>query len=152
MPSWWRRLYGGGPLHLLVLLGCFSVVGYATVQIDTDPNLPRILVWFAAAVIVHDLVAYPLYSLLDHVVHGVLGRLRTPRVSPLNYLRVPALASGLLFAVYLSGIVRQGGPALRAASGQSQHPYLGRWLLLTAIAFAAGGLAYVTRLIRTRRR
>ena len=152
MPSWWRRLYGGGPLHLLVLLGCFSVVGYATVQIDADPNLPRILVWFAAAVIVHDLVAYPLYSLLDRVVHGVLDRLRAPRVSPLNYLRVPALASALLFAVYFPGIVRQGGPALRAASGQSQHPYLGRWLLLTAIAFAASSLAYRTRLIRTRRR
>jgi hypothetical protein len=152
MPSWWRRLYGAGPLHLLVLLGCFSVVGYATVQIKTDPNLPRILIWFAAAVIIHDLVAYPLYSLLDHVAHRVLGRLQEPRVSPLNYLRVPALASGLLFAVYFPGIVRQGGPALRAASGQSQQPYLGRWLLLTAIAFAVSGLAYVAHLIRTRRR
>ena len=152
MPSWWRRLYGAGPLHLLVLLGCFSVVGYATAQIETDPSLPRILVWFAAAVIIHDLVAYPLYSLLDRLAHGVLARLRAPRVSPLNYLRVPALASGLLFAVYLPGIIRQGGPSLRAASGQSQHPYLGRWLLLTATAFAISGLAYVTRLIRTRRR
>ena len=152
MPSWWRRLYGAGALHLLVLLGCFSVVGYATVQIKTDPNLPRILIWFAAAVIIHDLLAYPLYSLLDHVAHRVLRRLNAPRVSPLNYLRIPALASGLLFAVYFPGIVRQGGPALRAASGQSQHPYLGRWLLLTAAAFAISGLAYVTRLIQTRRR
>jgi hypothetical protein len=152
MPSWWRRLYGSGPLHLLVLLGCFSVVGYAVVQIETDPNLPRILVWFAAAVIVHDLVAYPLYSLLDRVVHGAVGRLRVPRVSPLNYLRVPALGSGLLFAVYFPGIVRQGGSSLHAASGQSQQPYLGRWLLLTAIAFAISGLAYATRLIWTRRR
>jgi hypothetical protein len=152
MPSWWRRLYGAGPLHLLVLLGCFSVVGYATVQIETDPNLPRILIWFAAAVIIHDLVAYPLYSLLDRVAHGVLARLRAPRISPLNYLRVPALASALLFGVYFPGIVRQGGPSLHAASGQSQHPYLGRWLMLTAIAFAVSGLAYVARLIRTRRR
>jgi len=152
MPSRWRRFYGAGPLHLLVLLACLAAVGYATAQIATDPSLPRILVWFAAAVIVHDLVAYPLYSLLDRVTHDALARLRTPRVSPLNYLRVPALASGLLLAVYFPGIVRQGGPALRAASGQSQHPYLGRWLILTAIAFALSGLAYVTRLIRTRRR
>jgi hypothetical protein len=152
MPSWWRRLYGAGPLHLLVLLGCFSVVGYATAQIKTDPNLPRILIWFAAAVIVHDLVAYPLYSLLDRVAHGVLGRLKAPRVSPLNYLRIPTLASCLLFAVYFPGIIRQGGPSLHAASGQSQHPYLGRWLLLTATAFAVSGVAYATRLIRTRRR
>jgi len=152
MPSRWRRLHGARPLHLLVLLGCFSIVGYATAQIKTDPSLPRILIWFAAAVIVHDLLAYPLYTLLDRVMRGILGRLKAPRVSPLNYLRVPALASGLLFAVYFPGIVQQGGPALRAASGQSQHPYLGRWLLLTATAFAISGLAYVTRLVRTRRR
>jgi hypothetical protein len=74
------------------------------------------------------------------------------RRAQLNYLRVPALASGLMFAVYFPGIVRQGGRNLRAASGQSQQPYLARWLLLSAIAFAISALAYATRLIRTRRR
>ena len=144
MGSLLRRAYGAGPLHLLTLLSCFSLVGYAVTQLIGLPDVPRILVWFIGAIIAHDLVAYPLYSLADRVLRR---RLRTPLI---NYVRVPALASALLFAIYYPGIIRQGQPSLHAASGQNQQPFLGRWLLLTAVVFAVSGIAYAARVIPAR--
>jgi len=67
-------------------------------------------------------------------------------VSVVNYLRVPVLASGLLFLVFFPGIITQGASTYLAATGQTQAPILGRWLLFTAIAFALSALAYTTHL------
>ena len=92
------------------------------------------LVWFAAAIIAHDLLLYPAYAGIDRV----LTRFRA-----VNYLRVPLLASGLTFLLFLPGIVRQGTEAHVAATGLDQQPYLVRWLLLCAAFFAASGLAYL---------
>jgi hypothetical protein len=147
MRSWIRRLYGAGPLHLLALLACFSLVGYAVTYLTVEPELPRVLIWFVAAVIAHDLIAYPLYTLADRTLRATLTRLHLPRGGPpvLNYIRVPALASALLFVVYFPGIIRQGGGAYYAASGHTQRPFLVRWLLLTAILFTVSVGVYIAR-------
>ena len=148
MRSWIRRLYGAGLLHLLALLACFSLVGYAVTYLTVEPALRRVVIWFVAAVIAHDLIAYPLYSLADRVLRATLTRLHRPRVGPpvLNYIRIPALAGALLFVVYFPGIIRQGGGAYYAASGHTQRPFLDRWLLLTAVAFTVSAIAYAARL------
>ena len=147
-----RRAYGAHPLHLLSLLACFALTGYVLHQLAGDPSLPRILTWFSGAVIAHDLIAFPIYTLADRAAARALtGRARAGRPL-LNYVRIPALGSALLLIVYLPGIFRQGAGTYRAATGQTQQPFLMRWLLLTAALFAVSAIVYLIRRVRTRRR
>jgi hypothetical protein len=111
-----------------------------------------IAVWFLAAVIGHDLVLFPLYALADRSLTAALAAMRnrragpSPRVSPLNYLRVPTLAAGLSLLLFFPGIIQQGKATYSAATGQSQEPFFGRWLLLVAALYGFSALAYATRL------
>lgn len=52
--------------------------------------------------------------------------------------------------VFLPGIIRQGAPVYAAATGQTQDPFLGRWLLLTAAMFAVSAAVYGVRLAAAR--
>jgi len=133
-----RTRYGASPLHLAGTLACFAVAGAAIVRwFDAGSDTVKILAWFAAAIVVHDLVALPLYSLIDRT-----GLRRMPGGA---YLRVPAILSALLFVVFLPSILRLGSNTYHAASGRDQHPYLGRWLTVTAVLFALSGLVYLVR-------
>jgi hypothetical protein len=136
-------------LHLLGLLACFALTGYVLAQLAGNPSLPRILAWFGGAVIAHDLIAFPIYALADRTAGAVTGR---SRHRPLrNYLRVPAAGSALLLLVYLPGIARQGAATYRSATGQTQQPFLARWLVLTAVLFAASAAVYAIRRVADRR-
>jgi hypothetical protein len=149
-----RRAYGAHPLHLLALLACFALAGYVATRLAGDPLVVRMLIWFGGAAIAHDLLLFPLYALADRSVRGVLRLLpatrlnRAPVVSPLNYLRIPTLGTALLFVVFLPGIIQQGAHTYRSATGLTQAPYLGRWLILTAVMFGVSAVVYA---IRTRR-
>ncbi|MGC2798445.1 MAG: hypothetical protein WA290_18335, partial [Mycobacterium sp.] len=111
-----------------------------------------IAVWFLAAVVAHDLVLFPLYALADRSVSAALAALRnrwagpSARVSPLNYLRVPTLAAGLSLLLFFPGIIQQGKATYSAATGQSQQPVFGRWLLLVGALYGFSALAYAARL------
>ncbi len=155
------RLYGSRPLHLLTMIAGFALLGYvvATVKPVTlwNPDVwwQSILVWFGAAVVAHDLVLFPVYACLDRL----LSRSRTsspararPRLPVLNYLRVPTLGAGLTLLVFLPGIIEQGATTYRAATGQTQDPFLGRWLLLTGAMFALSAGIYAARSAMVRRR
>jgi hypothetical protein len=145
------RAYGAHPLHLLALLGCFALTGYVAVHVANAPLLPRMVIWFLAAVVAHDLILFPLYALADRSLHGVLKLLPSrphkgvPVVPPVNYVRIPALGAGLTFVLFLPGIIAQGGPTYTAATGQTQEPYLGRWLLLAAAMFLVSAVVYAIR-------
>lgn len=154
-----RAVYGSHPLHLLTLIAGFALFGYvvATIRPVTlwNPNAwwQSMLVWFAAAIIAHDLVLFPLYALADRILVAA-SRIRprsTASVSPLNYVRVPALGAALTLLVFLPGIVQQGALTYAAATGQTQEPFLGRWLLLTAAMFAVSAVLYAVRLVLARR-
>lgn len=153
-----RRIYGSHPLHLLTLVAGFALLGYviATIKPTTlwNPNTwwQSIAVWFAAAIVAHDLVLFPVYALADRLLLATgAGRRPTARVPVLNYVRVPALGAGLTLLVFLPGIIEQGAPTFRAATGLTQDVFLGRWLLLTAAMFAISALCYGIRLIRATR-
>jgi hypothetical protein len=154
MPAF-RAVYGSHPLHLLTLSAGFALFGYAVATLGVaalwNPRTwwQSIVVWFAAAVILHDLVLFPLYALVDRIL-SLSQRLPVP-VPVLNHLRVPALGAALTFAVFSPGILRQGAPAYAAATGQTQAPYLGRWLLLVAAMFALSAATYAVRLATCRR-
>ena len=147
------RAYGQHPLHLLVLLASFALTGYAVAHLVGAPLVTRMLVWFVAAVIGHDLVLFPLYAAADRSVTLLphrRRRTRRPAVPVLNYVRVPVLGTGLLLLLFLPGIIRQGTRTYLNATGQTQQPFLVRWLLLTAAMFAVSAIAYGIRVWRTR--
>jgi hypothetical protein len=157
-----RRLYGAKPLHLLVLLGCFALVGYVVIVLgpgqlwNSNVWWKSILVWFIGAFVLHDLVLFPFYAVADRSLgaglRAVTGRLPTKHlmVSPVNYFRVPILGSGLLFLLFFPGIIRQGRGTYHAATGLTQQPFLERWLLITAALFGVSAIAYSIRSLLSR--
>jgi hypothetical protein len=142
------RAYGARPLHLLALLASFGLAGYAVLRTLHTPHGVQILVWFVGAVIGHDVVLFPLYSLADAGLQRVPGRGARPTVPWINYVRVPAAISGLLFLLWFPLILGLAEPTYRAASGLGTAPFLGRWLLVTGVAFALSAVSYALRLRR----
>jgi hypothetical protein len=154
-----RAFYGSHPLHLLTMVAGFALLGYlvitagpATLWKPDGAWWHSIALWLTAAFVAHDLLLFPVYALVDRI-FGVPDRLPHPSdsgVSPRNYLRLPALGSGLLLLIFFPGIIKQGAPLYFADTGLNQQPFLGRWLLLTAAMFAASALLYATRLLSAR--
>ncbi|TDC82093.1 hypothetical protein E1193_12915 [Micromonospora sp. KC606] len=153
-----RRRYGAAPWHLLLLLGCFAVAGWIALRLAGEPTAGRMLLWFLGAVVVHDLVLFPAYALVDRALRATLARgrpstggpaaRRSRRPSALNHVRVPALAAGLVFLVYLPGVLGLGDGTYSAATGLQPRPLLARWLALTGVLFAASAAVYVLRWLR----
>jgi hypothetical protein len=156
MRNAFARVYGSRPLHLLTMIAGFALLGYvvATVKPVTlwNPGVwwQSIVVWFAAAVVSHDLVLFPVYACLDRLLPRRPPRPLAP-VPVVNHLRVPALGAGLTLLVFLPGIIEQGASTYRDATGQTQDPFLGRWLLLTGAMFAISAGIYAARVAVARR-
>lgn len=153
-----RRLYGSGPLHLLALVASLLLAGAGVVgwfDSYTTPDEERILIWLLGAIVAHDLVLLPLYSLLDRVAFGARHARRTgppPDHAPAwVYVRVPALLSGLIFLVFFPEILLLGNQTFNVASGLNQNVYLSRYLITCGVLFAVSGLAYAVSLGRARR-
>jgi hypothetical protein len=148
-----RDLYGASPLHLLVLLSSFALAGYAAVA-WFGLGFGAILRWFLIALVGHDLVLVPLYTLLDRIAFGRERRdlrgIKTA-VSVVPYVRVPALLSGLLAIVYAPELLSLDHD-YQALTGLGDGVYLGRWLVATGIMFALSAFTYAVALRRSRRR
>ncbi|KQU45016.1 hypothetical protein ASG84_12215 [Rhodococcus sp. Leaf278] len=150
------KIYGGHPLHAVGLLLSFVLVGYVVAIAgpqtlwNSDVWWKSIVVWFFGSVLLHDAVLYPLYSLADRLLTGSTRRHWT--LSPVNYVRIPALGAGLTFLLFFPGILTQGAESYRAATGLTQEPFLGRWLVLTTALFTVSAAAYFIRLILVRSR
>lgn len=151
-----RRLYGAGPLHLVVLVGTLGVAGYAVVRLlaGEQASWLRIGVWFLAGVVVNDLVLNPLAAVLDGVLRSALRWLPDRPAAPttINYIRVPALGAALTFLVFYPGIVRQGEPVVLGQSGLDQSPFLLRWVLLVVGMALVSALVFAVRARRPTRR
>ena len=152
-----KRLYGESVLHLIVLLGALALVAYAISVLGVknlfNPTVwwQSIAVWFAVAVIGHDLILFPLYALAERLLpkaRARRGRPVNPRRVPLtNYLRIPTLAAGLTFLLFFPGIIQQGAFTYHAATGLTQAPFLDRWLLLTAGFYLVSAVCYVGKTV-----
>jgi flagellar biosynthesis protein FliQ len=135
-----RALYGTTPLHLVAIVASLAIAGYAAAKIvEGTTNWPKIALWFVAAVLLHDFVLFPLYTLLDRIAGG---RRPGPGV---NFVRVPALLSALLLLVSLPLVLSIAPETYAGASGLEPEPYLERWLAITGVLFAASGLLYALR-------
>ena len=133
-----RASYGASPLHLLAHLIVLPLVAFALLQIAERGDAARILVWLALSAVVHDLVLLPFYGVLDRLGQRTAGR-------AVNFVRVPALLSGLLLLVFFPAISGKGEGAFHGVSGLDYDGYLARWLLITAALFAVSGVVYGLR-------
>jgi hypothetical protein len=152
-----RSLYGAGPLHLLALLASFAIAAAAVIGWFERPRVVvNVLEWFVAAIVIHDLVLLPLYSLLDRIALGGLGKrgvraqhAAAPElVNPTPYLRIPAILSGLLLLAFFPVIFGLGHQTELSASGIAESGYLARWLLATGVMFAISGVVYAVAVAR----
>lgn len=144
------RRYGAGPLHLLALLGSFAFAGYVVDRVTTVNDPIGIGIWFAATLVAHDLFLFPLYSLADRSL-GIGARRhpeRLPRVPWINYVRMPVIVSGILLLISFPLVFKLDASDYRNATGLNPNPYLARWLLITAVLFAASAVLYAVRLGR----
>jgi hypothetical protein len=142
------RWYGANPLHLLALLGSFAVAGYAAAQLVSS-HLVAVAVWFLGAVVGHDLLLMPLYSLADRSALAAIRHRapRLPAVPWINYLRVPAGLSGLLLLIWFPLILRLG-TNYHASTTLSPDPFLWHWLAVTGTLFLLSAVMLALRLRR----
>ena len=156
-----KRLYGENLLHLIVLVAALALAAYAIAVLGLqnlfNPTVwwQSIAVWFAVAVIGHDLILFPLYALAERLLpsrHRAAEDADPHRVPLVNYLRMPALATGLTLLLFLPGIIEQGGDSYTSATGLTQEPFLSRWLLLVAAFYLVSAVCYGVRVVRTRTR
>lgn len=142
--SVFRVRYGSSPLQLLAVAGCLALSGTAVVQLVHSSALLRIVLWFLGAVVAHDLVLCPLYTAADRALGRVLSG------GSVNWVRVPALLSGLLLLLFWpSSPALHSEGSYRYASGLDQPAFLGRYLAVVAVLFLGSGLLLaLTRLRR----
>lgn len=140
------RRYGASPAHLVGHLVLFAIAAYALVQLVGVRAPVNLFVWLIAAVLLHDFVLLPFYSVLDRAAQ----RARGP-VPLVNHVRVPAVLSGLLLLVYFPPILGLNGTTFHAAAGRNPAGYARDWLLLTAAAVLVSALVYAVRVVRARR-
>lgn len=159
-----RSVYGARPSHLVAM--CLSLVGAGYVLRVVDFSTlwegptwwQSIGVWFIAAAVIHDLIIFPLYTLADVSLAAGLTALRrrapvpAPPVPPVNYIRCPLLATGLVLLLFFPGIIEQGSSTFTNATGLTQQPYLERFLWLSASFFAVSALCYAVAVARTLRK
>ncbi len=154
LPGRIRHWYGANPLHLLALLAAFALAGYAVRAVIVAGQFRGFAIWFAVAIIAHDLLLFPLYTLADLSVQRLLpwtARRKQPRTAApgqvpappaLNYLRIPVAFSLLLLLVFFPLILGLSEPQYHRASGLTTQPYLGRWLAVTGVMFGLSALIY----------
>jgi hypothetical protein len=161
-------------LHLLALLAAFALAGYAVRGVVAAGQWRGFALWFAIAIVGHDLLLFPLYSLADLSLRRLLpgrsaGRRHEGAVEPsagrsgqagssaaaagppvINYIRVPAAFSLLLLLVWFPLILGLSSRTYHRASGLVTSPYLDRWLAVTGVLFAASAASYAVALRRSR--
>ena len=127
------KRYGGSPVHLLAHLAALALAAWALVQVPGLGNWERVVVWLVAAVVLHDLVLWPAYTVAARLV----GR------SP--FVRVPLAISALLALVFFPVMCGKGEGAYTRVSGTEWDGYAERWLLVSALLFVASGVLYAVR-------
>ena len=154
--------YGARPLHLVALLAAFALAGYALRAVVAANQWRGFAIWFIVAIIGHDLLLFPLYSLADLSVRrllpgwaasaGAASRSPTasgqPLVPVINYIRVPVGFALLLLLVWFPLILGLSAAVYHRASGLATDPYLWRWLAVTGVMFAISAASYALALRR----
>jgi len=169
--NWFRRHYGAGPLHLIGLLACFAIAAYAVTRVLGQSGWLGVLLWFPACLVLHDLIGFPVYASLDRMLLRPRRRQRDLRRSPrldeeslpteihrrralvpwVNYIRFPAVISGVLLGMFFPLIFRISNTEYIGVTGFNEDAYLVNWLAVTAVLFAGSAVTYLLRTAVARR-
>jgi hypothetical protein len=138
------------------VIASFAIAGYAFLQIAKTPTALGTFVWFGAAVVAHDMLAFPLYSTLNLIAHrSLVGPndewLASRRVPAINHVRIPVMLSALSFLLFFPLILGLDSARYTDDTGLSVDVYLGRWLGLCAALFLGSALIYALRVRRAGR-
>ena len=126
-------------MHLLAHLALLPLAAWALLEVLDLDTAGRIVLWLVAAVVLHDLVLLPFYSLLDRAAARAIPR------PAINYVRVPAGLALLLGMVFFGEISGRSDRAFTRASGLTLEGSLARWLIASAVLFALAGALYLWR-------
>jgi hypothetical protein len=148
-----RDSYGAGPLHLLSGLAALALSAYAILELFHRARPLEITEWLVAAIVLHDFVLLPSYSLLGGLARRGLGVGTPPaeaRLDALNHLRVAVFFVVLPLFVWAPLIFGLGERRYRLDTGMSTDAYLGRWLLYSGVVCVGSALLYAIRVRRSR--
>ncbi|HEX8086416.1 MAG TPA: hypothetical protein VF529_19165 [Solirubrobacteraceae bacterium] len=138
-----RQRYGGSPLHLAAHAVAFALAGWAILQLADVRRADNVLAWFVAALLLHDLVVLPFYSLIDRIAAAA-----TPGTA-VNHVRVPAAFSALLLAVWSPTILGLNDASFGRVAGFTREGVFVHWLWLTAALFAGSAAVWLLRARRS---
>ena len=147
-----RRRYGATPLHVLGHLASFALAAWALAHLLQSGRIVNLVAWLLGAILLHDLLFLPFYSLLDRVAHAGTRHAGAQAPAAVNFVRVPAVLSGLLALVYLPSILGRNDGNQRTFTGEDVTGYARNWLALTAALRIASALAYAVTRRRSRSR
>jgi hypothetical protein len=136
------------------MLACFAIAAYALTRIKDQGELAITVVIFAAALVLHDFVGWPIYTWMDRLAQRWSGsrRERPPTEVPwINHLRVPSFISAVLLIIAFPLIAQLKHSYYAAVSGVSETAYLTHWLLVTPFLFIASAGIYLCRVALARR-
>jgi Kef-type K+ transport system membrane component KefB len=148
-----RHAYGAGPLHLLSALAALALSGYAVLELFHRAKPVEITEWLVAAIVIHDLVLLPLYSLAGGLARRGLGVDRPghpERLDALNHLRIAVFFVALPLFIWAPLIFGLADRRYRLDTGLTTHAYLGRWLLYSAVVCVGSALLFLLRLRHAR--
>jgi hypothetical protein len=150
-----RAAYGASPLHLLAVIASFAIAGYAFLRIADNPSALATFVWFAGAILAHDLLAFPLYSglalLAARTTSGSAGDETERAVPVLNHIRIPAFFALLSLLMFFPLVLGLDSRNYERDTGLGTGVFLDRWLGLCAALFLGSALLYALRLRAARR-
>ena len=134
-----RRHYGQTPLHLLAHLSVLAVTAAVVLALADAREALQMLMWFVLALVLHDLVLLPFYTVLDRASQRAVPRRAA------QHLRVPLGLSALLLLLFFPQILGRNDASFENVAGVAPDGYLERWLLVSAALFAASGVLYLVR-------
>ncbi|MGQ0624989.1 MAG: hypothetical protein ACT4PP_10140 [Sporichthyaceae bacterium] len=139
-----RRRYGAHPAHLLVLAGALAIALIAGRPLLDEGGL-EVVIWFAGSAILHDAVFVMAYIGADSLLVRAWRR-RPGRVAWINFVRVPAAISAIMFVVY-SPVILGKATSFQSKTLRSTDAYLGHWLLVSAVLAGISLTAYLARVL-----
>ncbi|MBJ7472512.1 MAG: hypothetical protein JHD16_14495 [Solirubrobacteraceae bacterium] len=140
------KAYGAGPLHLLGHAALVLVAAWALsimFRPEFAPQPLNLVLWLLGGAVIHDFVLLPAYSAVNIGATRLLGA-----STSINYLRAPLIASLVLLLAFLPRILNRQPQNFERALGHAPPDFLGRWLLVTALLFAASALVWGVRRVR----
>lgn len=135
--------YGHKPIHLVGHLLLLALVAWSVAAIFAGSSAPvGVVVWLLGAVLLHDALLWPVYTLADRATHRPMGTM-------VNYFRIPAALSLLLIVVFSPILFGFGSDSYTANSGDEWDGYWLRWFIVTLAMFLVSGAVYLVNRSRS---